>query len=37
LNWVKPEERRYYGIDFVNEATEKVQTIQQHMATAQSR
>ena len=30
LNWVEPE-RRYYGIEFVNEAEKKVQTIQQHM------
>jgi hypothetical protein len=22
LNWVEPRERRYYGIDFVNEAEE---------------
>jgi hypothetical protein len=37
LNWVEPEERRYYGIEFINEAEEKFRTIQQHMATAQSR
>ena len=27
LNYVEPGERRYYGIDFVNEAREKVQII----------
>ena len=37
LNWVEPGERRYYGIDFVNEAEEKVHIIQQHMRAAQSR
>jgi len=37
LNWVEPGERRYYGIDFVNEAEKKVQRIQQHMKAAQSR
>jgi len=37
LNWIEPGERRYYGIDFVNEAEEKVQIIQQHMKAAQSR
>jgi len=37
LNWVEPDERRYYGIDFVNEVEKKVQTIQQHMRAAQSR
>jgi len=37
LNWVEPDERRYYGIDFVNEAEKKVQIIQQHMRAAQSR
>jgi hypothetical protein len=37
LNWVEPEERRYYGIDFVKEAEEQVHTIQQHMEAAQSR
>jgi hypothetical protein len=36
LNWVEPGERRYYGIDFIQEAKEKVRTIQQHMAAAQS-
>jgi len=37
LNWVEPGERRYYGIDFVNEAEKKVHIIQQHMRAAQSR
>jgi len=37
LNWVQPGERRYYGIDFVNDAEKKVQTIQQHMRAAQTR
>jgi len=34
LNWVEPGERRYYGIDFVNDAEKKVQIIQQHMRAA---
>jgi transposase InsO family protein len=34
LNWIQPGERRFYGIDFVAEAEDKVKTIQQHMATA---
>jgi len=37
LNWVELGERRYYGIDFVNDAEKKVQIIQQHMRAAQSR
>ena len=37
LNWVEPEERRYYGIHFVIEAKEQVRIIQQHMKVAQSR
>jgi hypothetical protein len=37
LNWVKPGERRYYGIDFVEEAEKKVHIIQQNMKAAQSR
>ena len=37
LNWVEPGERRYYGIDFVNDAEKKVHIIQQHMQAAQSR
>jgi hypothetical protein len=36
LNWVELGERRYYGIDFIQEAKGKIQTIQQHMAAAQS-
>ena len=27
LNWIEPGERRYYGIDFVKEAKERVQII----------
>ena len=37
LNWIEPGERRYYGIDFVKEAKERVQIIQQHIEAAQSR
>ena len=37
LNWIEPEERRYYGIDFVTYAEEQVCVIQQHMKIAQSR
>ena len=37
LNWIEPGERRYYGIDFVEEAEEKVRIIQQNMKAAQSR
>ena len=37
LNWVEPRKRRYYGIDFVNEAEEQVRMIQQHILAAQSR
>ena len=37
LNWVEPEERRYYGIDFVKEAEEQVCIIQQHIEAAQAR
>ena len=37
LNWIEPGERRYFGIDFVNEAKEQVHIIQQHMKAAQSR
>jgi hypothetical protein len=36
LNWVEPKERRFYGIDFVNEAEKKVHIIQQNMKAAQS-
>jgi len=35
LNWVEPEERRYYGIDFMNEAEQQVRTVQQHLEAAQ--
>ena len=37
LNWIEPGERRYFGIDFVNEAEEQVRVIQQHMKAAQLR
>jgi hypothetical protein len=37
LNWVEPRERRFYGIDFVEEAEKKVRIIQQNMKAAQSR
>jgi hypothetical protein len=37
LNWVEPRERRFYGIDFVDEAEKKVHIIQQNMKAAQSR
>jgi hypothetical protein len=37
LNWVEPGERRYYGIDFVKEAEEQVQIIQQHIEATQLR
>jgi transposase InsO family protein len=37
LNWVEPSERRFYGIDFVDEAKKKVHIIQQNMKAAQSR
>ena len=37
LNWIEPGERRYYGIDFVKEAEERVQIIRQHIEAAQSR
>ena len=37
LNWVEPRERRYYGIDFMNEAEQQVHTIQQHLEAAQAR
>jgi hypothetical protein len=36
LNWVEPGERRFYGIDFVDEAEKKVCIIQQNMQAAQS-
>jgi len=34
---VESRERRYYGIDFVNEAEQQVRTIQQHLEAAQAR
>jgi hypothetical protein len=37
LNWVEPGERRFYGIDFVEEAEEQVRAIQKNMATAHAR
>jgi hypothetical protein len=37
LNWVEPGERRYYGIDFVRQAEERVRKIQGHIKVAQSR
>jgi hypothetical protein len=37
LNWIEPGERRFYGIDFVDEAEKKVHIIQQNMKAAQSR
>jgi hypothetical protein len=37
LNWIEPGERRFYGIDFVDEAEKKVCIIQQNMKAAQSR
>jgi hypothetical protein len=37
LNWVEAGERRYYGIDFVEQAGEQVRTIKIHRAAAQSR
>jgi hypothetical protein len=37
LNWIKPRERRYYGIDFIEEAEKKVHIIQQNMKATQSR
>ena len=37
LNWVEPRERRYYGIDFIEEVEEQVHIIQQHIEDTQSR
>jgi len=37
LNWIEPDERRYFGIDFVTKAEEQVCIIQQHMKASQSR
>jgi hypothetical protein len=36
-NWVEAGERRYYDIDFIEQAEEQVRTIKIHMAAAQSR
>jgi len=36
LNLVESRERRYYGINFVNEAEQQVRTIQQHLEAAQA-
>jgi hypothetical protein len=37
LNWIEPGERRFYGIDFIEEAEKKVHIIQQNMKATQSR
>ena len=37
LNWVEFGERRYYGIDFIEEAKQQVRTNQKHMEAAQAR
>jgi hypothetical protein len=37
LNWVEPGERRFYGIDFVEEAEKQVRLIQKNMVAAQAR
>jgi hypothetical protein len=37
LNWIEPGERRFYEIDFVEEAKKKVRIFQQNMKAAQSR
>jgi predicted deacylase len=37
LNWVEPGERRFYGIDFVEEAEKQVRAIQKNMVAAQAR
>jgi hypothetical protein len=37
LNWVKSEERRYYGIDFIVEAKQQVCIIQKNIEAAQAR
>jgi len=37
LNWVEPGERRYYGIDFMDEVEQQVRTIQQHLEAPQAR
>jgi hypothetical protein len=37
LNWIEPGERRFYGIDFIDEAEKKVHIIQQNIKAVQSR
>jgi len=37
LNWIEPEERRYYGIDFVKGAEQSVRVIHGHSEAAQAR
>jgi ribosomal protein L21E len=37
INWIEHGERRFYGINFVDEAEKKVCIIQQNMKAAQSR
>jgi RNA recognition motif-containing protein len=37
LNWIKPGERRYYGINFIDGAEKKVHIIQQNTKATQSR
>jgi len=37
LNWVASGERRYYDINFVEEAEQQVRTLQKHMAAVQAR
>jgi hypothetical protein len=34
LNWIEPRVRRFYGINFVDEAEKKVRIIQQNMKAA---
>ena len=36
LNWFEPGERRYYGIDFVKEAEQRVRVIYGHIEAAQA-
>ena len=37
LNWIEPEERRYYGIDFVKGAEQSVRVIHGHSEAAHAR
>ena len=37
LNWIEPDERRYFGIDYVVEVEGQAHVIQQHMKVAQLR